>query len=131
MKALALKPDYIEARKTLTAATACLALEDGAVKEYIDKIRQNPGSADLHFNLGVVYAEKHLLEAALTEFLSAIKLNPDLLLAYYRAGRIFDEQIHAEDTIRMCKEFVDRLRNDKFGEQKAWCVQRVKELQYQ
>lgn len=131
MRAVALKPDYIEARKNLTASTECLALEDGAIKEYTDKIWANPGDAELHFNLGVIYAEKHLTQAALGEFLNTIKLGPNVVLAYYRAARIYDEQVRTEDTVRMCREFVDRLRGDKLAEQKAWCVNRVKELDYQ
>lgn len=131
MKAVAIKPDYLEARKNLTAATECLALEDGAIKEYTEKIKRNPGDAELHFNLGVVYAEKHLVQAALAEFLNTIKLNVDYSLAYYRAARVYDEQVRTDDTIRMCKEFVDRLRGNKMEEQKEWCVTRVKELQYQ
>ena len=131
MKAIAIKTDYLEARKNLTAATECLALEDGAIKEYTDKIRRNPGNAELHFNLGIVYAEKHLVEAALNEFLNVIKLKPDYALAYYRAARIYDEQVRTDDTIRMCKQFVDLLRDSKLAEQKDWCVLRVKELQFQ
>ena len=131
MKAIAIKTDYLEARKNLTAATECLALEDGAIKEYTEKIRRNPGNAELHFNLGIVYAEKHLVEAALNEFLNVVKLKPDYALAYYRAARIYDEQVRTDDTIRMCKQFVDLLRDNKLAEQKDWCVLRVKELQFQ
>ena len=131
MRAIALKPDYIEARKNLTAATECLSLEDGAIKEYVEKIRQNPGDAELHFNLGVVYGEKHLNQASLGEFLNAIKLNSNFVLAYYRAARIYDELLRTQQTIDMCKEFVDRLRGDKYTDQKEWCVSRVKQLQYQ
>ena len=131
MKAVALKTDYLEARKNLTAATECLALEDAAIKEYVDKIKKNPGNAELHFNLGVIYSEKHLVEASLSEFLNTIKLKPDYALAYYRAARIYDEQVRTDDTIKMCREFVDLVRGDKLAEQKDWCVIRVKELQYQ
>jgi tetratricopeptide (TPR) repeat protein len=131
MRAVALKTDYIEARKNLTAATQCLALEDGAIRDYTDQIRKTPGNAELHFNLGVVYAEKHLTQAALAEFLNTIKLQPDYALAYYRAAKIYDEEVRSDDTIRLCKQFVDLLRDTKFREQKDWCILRVKELQYQ
>ncbi len=131
MRAVALKNDYIEARKNLTAATQCLALEDGAIRDYIDQIRKSPGNAELHFNLGVVYAEKHLTQAALAEFLNTMKLQPDYALAYYRAAKIYDEEVRSDDTIRLCKQFVDLLRDNKYREQKEWCILRVKELQYQ
>lgn len=131
MKAIALNKDYLEARKNLTAATECLALEDAAIKDYMEKIKRSPGDAELHFNLGVVYAEKHLVGAALNEFLNTIKLKPDHALAYYRAARIYDEQVRTDDTIKMCKDFVDLLRGDKLREQRDWCIARVKELQYQ
>ena len=118
MKALAIKSDYMEARKNLTAATECLALEDGAIKEYIEKIKRSPGNPELHFNLGVVYHDKHLLDAALSEFLSSIKLKADYVLAYYRAARVYDEQVQAEGVIRMCKDFVERLRNDRLKDER-------------
>lgn len=131
MKAIALKKDYIEARKNLTAATECLALEDSAIKEYVEKIKRNPGDAELHFNLGVVYAEKNLVQASLAEFLNAIKLNPNFPLAYYRAARTHELLMHTDETIKMCHEFIDRLRGDKLAEQRDWCINRVKELQFQ
>ena len=131
MRAIALKKDYIEARKNLTAATECLALEDSAIKEYVEKIKRSPGDAELHFNLGVVYAEKNLVQASLAEFLNAIKLNPNFPLAYYRAARTHELLLHTEETIKMCQEFIDRLRGDKLTEQRDWCINRVKELQYQ
>jgi tetratricopeptide (TPR) repeat protein len=130
MKALAIKPDYLEARKNLKLATECLALEDVTIKEYTESIKKKPRDPDLHFNLGVIYAEKRLLEAALNEFLNTIALDSHFLLAYYRAARIYDELVNTANTIRMCQKFVDALRDNKFSEEKDWCILRVKELQY-
>ena len=130
MRALAVQGDHLEARKNLTRATECLALEDTTIRDYTDKIKRNPGNAELHFNLGVIYADKRLMEAALNEFLNAIKLKGDYAMAYYRAARIYDEQTRSDDTIRLCQQFVDLLRGDKLAEQRQWCIQRVRELQY-
>ena len=130
MKALAVQADHIEARRNLTAATECLALEDTTIREYSDKIKRNPGNAELHFNLGVIYADKRLVEAALNEFLNAIKLKEDYAMAHYRAARLYDELVRTDDTIAACQKFVDLLRGNKLAEQRDWCIQRVKELQY-
>ena len=131
MGAIALKKDHLEARQNLAASYKCLAIEDAAIQEYVEKISKNPGDPDLHFNLGVVYHEKKLLENALNEFLNTIKLNAKHPLAHYWAARVYDEQLKTDETIAMCRSFVDLLRGNSYPEQKEWCIGRVKELQYQ
>jgi tetratricopeptide (TPR) repeat protein len=130
MTALALKSDYIEARKNLAASYECLALQDSAVQKYVDQIRTNPGDPELHYTLGVAYDDRGLKENALNEFLNTIKLDPKHGLARYRAARIYDQQLHSEETIEMCKQFVDLLSSNRYPNEKAWCISRVKELQY-
>lgn len=129
--AIAIKRDHLEARKGLTEAYNCLAMEDAAVREYIEKIQRNPGDPDLHFNLAMVYYEKKLMDNALNEYLNTIKLNPQHLLGRYWAARIYDSQLKADETIQMCKQFIDLLRGENYGTQKEWCLSRVRELQFQ
>jgi tetratricopeptide (TPR) repeat protein len=130
MSAMAIKPDYLEARQNLTAAYECLALEEGAIKKYLDQIRKNPGDPGLHYNLGIAYEERGLNEQALNEFLSAIKLDPKHQLAHYKAARLYDAQLRADETIDMCKRFVDLLMSNRLPVEKEWCVNRVRELQF-
>jgi len=130
MTALALKSDYIEARKNLAASYECLSLQDSAVQKYVDQIRANPGDTELHYTLGVAYDDRGLKENALNEFLNTMKLDPKHGLARYRAAKIYDQQLHSEETIEMCKQFVDLLSSNRYPNEKSWCISRVKELQY-
>jgi len=131
ISALSVKSDFIEARQNLTAAYECLALQDQSVKEYEDQLRANPGDPELHFKLGTMFEDKNLQDRALSEYMNAVKLNPKLVMAYYRAARLLDRQLRAEETIRMCQQFVDLLRDDTYKTQQKWCINRVRELQFQ
>ena len=131
MGALKIDKDHRESRGALTKAQECQALADATINDLQRRIRRNPGDPELHFGLGIIYYEKRLPQQALTEFLNTIKLSPRHVLAHYWAARVYDDQLRADETVGMCKAFVDLLRGDQYSEQKAWCVSRVNELQYQ
>ncbi len=133
ISALAKKADHIEASKGLVAAYDCLGKQDGAVMEYMTKIRAAPGDPEPHFKLAAVYEKRKDHSRALNEYLNAIKLDDKkaFLEAYYRAARIFDQQMQTQETISHCQAFVDQLRDDRLATEKSWCVDRVKQLQYQ
>ncbi len=129
--ALALNPDYLEARKNLTEAYECLAMQDASLKQIIRQLKKNPGDPELHFRLASIYEDEQLWERALTEYNYAIKLNPRYTLAYFRAARVLDRMLRAQETVQMCQHFVDQLRDDTYRKQRTWCVNRVRELQFQ
>ena len=129
-QAISVKPEYIEAKQNLTQAYECVAKQDGAVKEYIETIKNNPGDAEPHFILGTLYEDRNLYDEALNEFLNTIKLNSKHALAHYRAARVYDKMMRTEDTVNMCQRFVDLLRDAKYDQERAWCVSRVQELQF-
>jgi tetratricopeptide (TPR) repeat protein len=128
--ALAVKPDYIEARQNLTASYQCMALQDGALKAYLSEIQKNPGDPEPHYNLGVLYKDRNLNGAALDEFMKAIKLDGRHALAYFESATILDSMLRAPETVQMCRRFAELAQNDtQYREQKAWCDGRVKALQ--
>jgi tetratricopeptide (TPR) repeat protein len=129
--ALALNPNHIESRKAIVEAYDCLGKQDGALKKWIEKIMQNPGDPEPHFQLGVLYEDRQDWSRALTEYLNTIKLKGDHVPAYYRAARIFNQLLQTENTIQYCQKFVDLLRDGGMPREKEWCVTRVKELNYQ
>ena len=131
ISALALKDDYLEARRNLTEAYQCLALQEGGIEEYEAQIKANPGDPALHYNLGTVYEDKKLFERALNEYLNTIKLASEHVRAHYRAARLFDRMMRTEKTIEYCKRFVDLVSDGALRDERQWCVSRVKELQYQ
>ena len=128
--ALSLNKDHREARGALVKAQECVALEDQAIVDLRARIGQDPGDAELHFNLGMLYYKKALLGMALVEFLDVTKIDADNTLAYYWAARVYDDQLNADKTVEMCREFVDRVRGEAHAEEKGWCVSRVTALQY-
>ncbi len=129
-KALAINPDYLEARKNLTESYECLALQDGAIKKVIAELRNNPGDPELHFRLGRIYEDEQLWERALNEYSNCIKLDSKYLPAYYRAARVLDRMLRAEETIQMCQQFIDLVREAKYEKDREWCVKRIQELQF-
>lgn len=129
-RALALNPEYLEARQNLSQAYECLALQDGAIKKMLGDLKENPMNPDLHFRLGSIYEQQQLYERSADEYLLTIQLNPDLVIAYFRAAQVFDKLLKAPETIDMCQKFIDRLRDPKLENERKWCVNRVKELQY-
>lgn len=54
-----------------------------------DIVRKSPGNALTHYNLGVSYDNTGMLEEALTEYETAIDLNPELADAYYNAACVY------------------------------------------
>ena len=130
LSAVSINTQYIEARKNLTEAYECLALQDEVLKELIDQIRDNPGAPAPHFKLCTQYEEKKLYDRAIEECGNAIRLNNGHKLAHYRASRVFDRMLRADETIDMCQRFIDLLRGDEYPRQREWCVNRVKQLQF-
>ena len=130
-QALVLDPEYLEARKNLTEAYECLALQDGTIKKLMVELRENPGDPELHYKLGAIYEDEQLWERALGEFQNSYKLNPKFVVAYYRAARVLDRMLRADETILHCQKFIDVVRDPKYDKQKRWCINRVKELQFQ
>lgn len=130
LSAVSINADYIEARKNLTRAYECLALQDEVLNELIGQIRQNPGDPGPHFKLCIQYDEKKLYDRALGECGNAIRLDATHQLAHYRMARILDRMLRTAETVDMCQRFVDLLRGDQYPEQRDWCVDRVRQLQF-
>lgn len=59
---------------------------------WTDTVKKSPDSSIVHYNLGIVYAEKKLLDEAINEFKEAIKISPNYADAYYNLGLMYDEK---------------------------------------
>jgi tetratricopeptide (TPR) repeat protein len=130
VSALSLKPDYLEARKNLIASMDCLGKQDSAVERLMNKIRDNPGDPELHYKLGAIWEDKQQYDGARNEYLNVLRIKPDYKIAYYRLARLFDRNYQKDETIRFCQKFVDLLRDEPLAAEKAWCINRVKELHF-
>lgn len=97
--ALALKPDYIDAKVNLGNALA----EQGKFEEATACFRQvlaiMTGDAELHYNLGMAFAEQDKLEEAATCFRQALKIKPNFPDAINSLGSIYLVQGNAEEAM--------------------------------
>ena len=131
VSALALDKNLLEARHSLVKAYECLAMSDAAILKYIERLKKNPGYANDHYKLGLVYKDKQLYEQALSEFLNTIKLDKEHKPAYYHAAQVYDRMLRKDETIGFCKQFVALIKDKEHAKEKAWCVQRVKVLEFE
>jgi Tfp pilus assembly protein PilF len=92
-RALALRPDHVEARTLL----GWIQLEirgdlDAAVKEYSEVVRVRPDLAEGYNNLGVAQKRKGELDKAAVSFNRALALKPDHSGALSNRGWVFAEE---------------------------------------
>jgi tetratricopeptide (TPR) repeat protein len=69
---------------------------DKAVKEYKKALRINPNSADLHYNLGLVYckyATRYDIRNAINEFKKALSLDPNNADIHMALGNAYAEPV--------------------------------------
>jgi tetratricopeptide (TPR) repeat protein len=92
-RALALRPDHVEARTLL----GWIQLEihgdfDAAIEEYSEVVRIRPDLAEAYNNLGVAQKRKGELNKAAASFNRALALNPDHSEALSNRGWVFAEE---------------------------------------
>ena len=92
-RALALRPDHVEARTLL----GWIQLEirgdfDAAIKEYSEVVRIRPDLAEAYNNLGVAQKRKGDLDKAAASFNQALALKPDHSEALSNRGWVFAEE---------------------------------------
>ena len=51
-------------------------LLDAAIKEFQQAIEKNPSYAEAHYNLGIVYSEKGMVEDAITAYKKTLENEP-------------------------------------------------------
>jgi tetratricopeptide (TPR) repeat protein len=92
-KAVRLRPDFPAAHLELGALYAAKKLNQKAVDEYLDVIREDPKSEVAHYRLGQLYREMNKLELATTE-----------LTRYQELARVHQEELKRSRS--MIKQFI-------------------------
>lgn len=130
--ALALDGGCIECQSTLTESYACKALQDQAVESYGRAIAETPGDPDAHYRYAAALEAQKLYANAADEYLFAYKLALGKhKLAAYRAARVFDVLARTDQTVEMCQRFIALLRGGELSNERVWCVERVRQLNFQ
>jgi tetratricopeptide (TPR) repeat protein len=126
----------VGARQNLGAAYELCAKKDGAIKEFLDRIKLDPGNPTHHFDLGHIYAEKGLTDNAVTEWENTVKLDPLYCPAYFELAMRANKQLDTSATIKRCQDFVacaTEVNKDqtapKWSQQVEECKALVKKLE--
>jgi tetratricopeptide (TPR) repeat protein len=59
-----------------------------------------PGNAELHFDLGVLYRKVQNLDRAAASFIRALECEPDLIEAHLHLAQIYEQQGHQREAMR-------------------------------
>jgi len=90
----------------------------GAIADFQEALRLNPGLADAHNNLGIALAELGRAPEALAEFQQAVKMDPgftkahtNLSNAYLMAGRLPEAIAEGEEAVREAPDYAGAQDN--------------------
>lgn len=80
-------------------------------------------TADMHYNMGVLFSQQKQYERALTEFRKVVELRPDDADAYYNLGVIYAE--HLPDRERAITHFRRYLKISPRAQDASWVKQYI------
>ena len=119
-QAVALAPDHLRFRRQLGAANEEAGQFHAALAEYDAILAEDPTFEDAYNNRGFVRLQIGDMAAAETDFLAALRLNPDAEMAlanvaslYFNTGRQAEAILYAE---RLVSLFPDNSRYRQFWE---------------
>jgi predicted TPR repeat methyltransferase len=99
-QALAIQPDYADARYNLGNSLKELGQLEAAVKSYEQALAVKPDYAEAHSNLGLIHHELGQLEAAVKRYEQALAIKPDYAEAYYNLGITLNELGQLEAAVK-------------------------------
>lgn len=99
----------VGARNNLGLAYEACAKEDGAIREFLVRIKSEPGNPKHHYDLGNIYAKKGIEDKAVNEWENTRKLDPTYCPAYYKLAMHANKLLNSQDTVRLCQSFVGCL----------------------
>ena len=72
------------------------------IKFLKERLFFEPGSATLHYNLGLAYSHKGLIDEAISEMKQALECDPNLPQAYVNLGGLYLQK-EDPDHVHRCK----------------------------
>jgi Flp pilus assembly protein TadD len=103
-KALALRPDYAEARNNLGLALASRGRVDEALEQYRKSLELQPAYAEAHNNLGVLLAHRGQLEDAIAHYTRALQIDPVLAGAHYNLAEALTARGRTDEAFAHLRE---------------------------
>jgi protein O-mannosyl-transferase len=92
LKALEIRPDYVDARNNLGAALVRRGNPDEAIKHYGEVLKVKPHYAKVYFNLGAVLTDQGRLGEAVQYYARALEIQPDYAEAHNNMGSTLAKQ---------------------------------------
>ncbi len=108
----AVKSELAQARQAATAAERRIEQAQLTAQQETERAKQD--RADMHYNLGVVYANHRMYDAAEREFLQSLTFDPDAADAHYNLGVIYDEALRQPE--KAAQHFKRYLELNPHGE---------------
>lgn len=65
--------------------------EGKAIKNFKERLQNNPDDAEAHFYLAAAYEEKGRLPEAISEFKETLRINPKSAEAYFNLGILYEK----------------------------------------
>ena len=96
----------VGARQNLRVAYQQCALDDGALREFAERIKTEPGNPTHHYDLGKTFKKKGMLDRAVSEWENTVKLDPTYCPAYYELAMNAHKVFETDATIALCQNFV-------------------------
>lgn len=96
----------VGARHNLGVAYELCAKTDGAIREFLDRIKTDPGNPSHHYDLGKIYMQKGLPAQAVNEWENTVRLDPSYCPAYFDLAMYAHQLLDTGRTIARCQDFV-------------------------
>jgi Flp pilus assembly protein TadD len=127
-RALAVEPGHREAEPARARAAECVARQDAELHEIRARADARPDDPKLLLDLGRLLEARGDWSAALEAFARCLRIDPRDAAAHFHAARASDRLLRARDTVLHCEQFFATVRGGDSRAERAWCVQRLREL---
>ncbi|MFP3870011.1 MAG: tetratricopeptide repeat protein [Syntrophobacteria bacterium] len=100
-----------QADRALNVASRALAMDDTtlALQQLLEAQKNDPDNPHIHYNLGITYTRKEVLDKAEYHFKQAVRLKPDFSEAYNNLGVLYLRQGQVDQAIEALKKALDSL----------------------
>jgi tetratricopeptide (TPR) repeat protein len=112
--ALKLNPNYVASKYHLAFALIQMQQKDEAASLLNEVIREDPKYVDAYYELGKMQMERGDTKAAITNFETGIKLNPDSDHIHYQLAMAYRRESRMEDADRELRMY-QTLKNQRRG----------------